>query len=313
LFSLWAPDDELAATKLAELALLVVYVLTTFVFMVRDGRAAIARDFVGAMAGFALLLGIAAIPSFFGQSGRIAALGGGPNVFGRNAALLLLVAVSSQLRQPRLDARLATALFAVTLVVLSGSRGAMVALGVASLALLWVARVQVSRIAWILSGGGTALAVFLATTSLGAKITLMFQERFVRLVLQERYTAGRDLLYLDALDLGARYPGLGAGLAAFPALGYGVYPHNIALEAFAEVGLVGVTLLLLVLRRPLLALVTRDARLEPSTTAVFVLLLCAAQFSGDFYDSRGVFLLALLATPAGPASRPRARPARADC
>jgi O-antigen ligase len=95
--------------------------------------------------------------------------------------------------------------------------------------------------------------------------------------------------------MGLRHPVAGGGLNAFQALGHGVYPHNVFLEAFAEGGILGVTVLVLFLARPLWLLgARRDDVLVP--LACFAVVLLSSQFSGNFFDTRGVFLLAAFLT-----------------
>ena len=126
----------------------------------------------------------------------------------------------------------------------------------------------------------------------------------MRLLVVERYDAGRTDLYLLAYDLGMAHPLVGVGLAGFSFLGLGVYPHNLELEVFAEGGLIGLVLLTLALAPACVKLATRAGRLPIAAPAVFVLLLFASQFSGDLYDARGALLLALLLALPGVSDQP---------
>ncbi len=113
---------------------------------------------------------------------------------------------------------------------------------------------------------------------------------------------------MEAYGMGRSHSVAGAGLGAFAAAhgGVGYYPHNLVLELFSESGGVGVGLLAI-----MVAVFLREAwrarqRLHALSFAAWMLLLVAAQFSGDLYDSRGVFLLplfALLREPAEAAQR----------
>jgi O-antigen ligase len=89
-------------------------------------------------------------------------------------------------------------------------------------------------------------------------------------------------------------PVVGDGLAAFPARGLGVYPHNIFLETFCEAGVIGMWLLGLVFVAGMVSLARRKHALDTATLSALVFILAASQFSGDFYDNgRSVFLFLL--------------------
>jgi O-antigen ligase len=124
------------------------------------------------------------------------------------------------------------------------------------------------------------------------------------------YLSGRETEYAEAYQLGLDHPVGGAGLAAFPALGLGVYPHNLFLEVFCEGGALG----LLLLGSALLAFLRsafRERRgLDPATVGALALFVFGSQASGDLYDSRALFLLMVMSTctstggEASPASLP---------
>jgi O-antigen ligase len=130
-----------------------------------------------------------------------------------------------------------------------------------------------------------------------------YDQRVRILLLTDRYTAGRTELYRSAWELGMTAPVAGRGLAAFPARGLGVYPHNLFLEVFSEAGVIGLALLVVTLAAGAAAAVMRLRALDGATVAGFVLLLVSSQFSGDLYDSRGVFALLVMAAMA-PAPAP---------
>ena len=65
------------------------------------------------------------------------------------------------------------------------------------------------------------------------------------------------------------------------------------LETFCEGGLLGCGLLLSALSYAGWKMRQLRRNLNSATLAAFVLLLVASQFSGDMYDSRGVFLVLL--------------------
>lgn len=292
--SAWAPDWTFALAKALELGLVTAALAAT----ARLARATAARDLSENLwRSMAIVLAVFALLglSSVGGSERMAVLGGGPNVFGRNMAVLAMLCVDSVMRGQRRGPAAIGLAVATMLVLLSGSRGAIVALALGVLVLVWCHRVRPGRlfVAGLALIAVTVLVVLF--TNFGQAAFGVFQERVIHLTLEEEHDSGRSDIYAQAIALGWTAPLYGDGLAGFAARGYFVYPHNLELEAFAEGGLVGVALLLLALWRPLGTLVQRPPGVSPMNLAAFVALLGASQVSGDFFDSRGVMLFGLLA------------------
>ncbi len=89
LSALWAPDRALAGLKALELAVLVAGTAGLALAVWRgDGPACRAGMIGAAMVGLLLLVSASLMTE---DTGRAAALGGGPNVFGRNMGVLTLL------------------------------------------------------------------------------------------------------------------------------------------------------------------------------------------------------------------------------
>lgn len=296
--SVWAPDPIAAAAKAYDL----LFVIWACVLLVSSLRTCGVQPtiegfwgglFIGALAMAALGV-VAAVIGVPG--GRLSVLGGGPNVFGRNMGLLALASLSLIFdgRRVRRNVGMAVAPVAALLVLLSGSRGAMLALFLGVIVYLFVRRVD-RRV------GRSLLAVVIvgavaAATQFGALAVAVFRDRFIIGLFVEQYFTHRDVLLLEAIRAGLQNPVGGLGLSGFKEVGTrGGYPHNIFAEAFAEGGFVGLVLLCL----PLLRYLGRWRRgMGPGdslTVAGLGLLGVASSISGDLFDSRGVFLLLLMA------------------
>jgi len=104
----------------------------------------------------------------------------------------------------------------------------------------------------ILCVGGAVLFY----SDLGERSLSTYQERILRLTVQERYDSERTDLVQTAYAMVLTHPVFGAGLASFPLYSTGFYAHNIFLETVSETGGVGVCLLLL----PLIAFVVFSVR-----------------------------------------------------
>jgi O-antigen ligase len=124
----------------------------------------------------------------------------------------------------------------------------------------------------------------------------MFQTRILNLTLENHYMSGREGLFQDAYELGLERPWFGQGLCGFKILFDLNYPHNLVLELFCETGAVGVSLLAVMLLFALIYIVRNRRHCDPTIWGSFGLMLTSSMFSGDLYDSRGVFLIALLAS-----------------
>ena len=296
---LWAPDPIHAATKAYDL-LFVIWSFGLAVMALRTGgvRATTNGFWGGVFACGLVIAAIGVVASFAGlESGaQLSVLSGGTNVFGRNMGLLALVSlrlVFDARRAPRMIGMVAAPVAAL-LVLLSGSRGSMLALFFGVIVYLFVRhvdwRVLLSVVAVAILG---AIAV---ATRFGELAVLLFRDRFLIALFVNQFFSYRDVLFLEAIRAGLQNPIIGLGLAGFKEVGtYGGYPHNMFLEAFAEGGLPGLILLCL----PFLKYARRWRRGmgpgDPLTVAGLGLLLVSSSLSGDLFDARGVFLLLLMA------------------
>lgn len=235
------------------------------------------------------------------RSGRLAVAGGGSNVFARLVGVLSLICMHHFISRKGPLRLLAFGGVVVTfgLVVASGSRGGTAAalagwvfyallLGRAfMLRTILVSAVPLMLVLYFLFLVGGAPPVY---SSDGSGFAADLYERWVTSTLLDFYTSDRDVLAAIAYDMWIDHPVFGAGLAAFPE----AYPHNLFLEIAAEGGSLCLTLLatLLFLMATHVRPSTPYARLAAASAG---LSLVAAQFSGDIYDSRNVFLFGFLA------------------
>ena len=297
--TVWAPDVDLALAKSYDLLFVVWSCLLTIVALRVCGSRSIIEGFWTALfvVGMGLTaVAVAVVATSVGVGQRLSVLGGGPNVFGRNMGLLALAAIHLILSRRRWlrGPALGVAPLSVLFVLQSGSRGAMLALFVGVLVYFAVHRVD--RRVVLLISLLTLLGVLLIATRFGELAVSMFRHRFIFLLLAERYFTHRDTLLLDGLTAGLEHPVGGLGLAGFVQLDSpGTYPHNVFVEALAEGGTVGLTLLCI----PFVLYLRRWWRgMGPGhslTVAGLSLLLVSSSFSGDLFDARGVFLLLIMA------------------
>lgn len=293
--SAWSIELSRAAVKASELGLLFVATIAVHRLARVAGPGAILDAFWTAIVPLLGVLALLALTSELGGSSRtrVAVLGGGPNVFGRNMAVLTLACLARSLVGRGRWPYFVAATLAGMLVVLSGSRGALVAALAGIVVIFYAERVRISRALYASVVVFVVALAVLSFTDVGQATLEVFRERVARLTFQEEYDSGRSDIYRRAFELGSASPIVGQGLGGFSSAGGHVYAHNIVLEAYSEGGLLGVLALAGVLV-PALVLVVRDAHVPALDRAAFVTLLVAAQFSGDFFDSRGVFVLAVM-------------------
>lgn len=294
LTSLWAPNGGLAIAKATDIALIAV-ACASVVCVVKKGLGpAVFREFwvwLFVLTGLIAVIALSVAISSGGAELRV--LGGGPNVFGRMMGMLCvssLYLISRRLR----TVFVVGVVVAVLLVVLSGSRGSLLALALAVVAFAIVDRLRIST--W-LPLGLCALPIFtflLFATEIGESATSRFQSRIVELTVQARHSAGREGIFSDAIDVGLEHPWFGAGLAAFKAQ-EGTYPHNLVLELFSEGGGTGVVMGGLIVFLAAGMACRHFCTLESAAVGGLVLILVASQVSGDFYDSRAFFVYVIMA------------------
>ena len=296
--TLWAPDLARAQQKAYDLVFVGWSCVLTVASVGLFGHRATMEGVWFSLFSLGVVLAGAGLIAVYssGYEGRLAAFGGGPNVYGRNMGLLAIASVRlvvDDRRWVRRPAAVVTPL-AVLLVMLSGSRGAILALFVAAIAYFsarkWDRRVFRLMLLVLAIGFGVV------ATQFGRVAVLMFQDRFIIALLIEGYFTNRDTLLRDGIMAGLRHPVGGLGLAGFAELeSKGAYPHNMFVEAFAEGGAIGLVLLFI----PFITYFGRwrsgMGRGDSVVFAALMLLLVSSSISGDLFDARGVFVLLLVA------------------
>jgi O-antigen ligase len=317
--ALWAPDAGFALSKVYDLTLVVVMSVGFGLAAIRQPTGRVLDAFWAVVVAATAVLALTGVRQLLGGGGgaRLAVLGGGPNVFARLMGMLSLGALYFWNRRGQAWIWIPMAATGVLLALLTGSRGGTASLLVAIAVFLGVARIPLRRLA-LLALLATAASVAAITLSpLGKALTHSMEERFFRLTLKYEgrgdseskvYLSGRESLYAAGYDLALRNPVAGAGLAAFPALGLGVYPHNIFLEVFCEGGALGLAFLAWVLLTFVRSAFRGRRGLDGATTGAAVLVLVGSQSSGDLYDSRALFLLMVMSTCTSAAGEEPARP-----
>jgi O-antigen ligase len=305
--ALWAPEASLSLAKLYELVLAGVMSVGFALAALRQPAARVLDAFWGVMVMATGLLAFVGMFQLLGGGGgaRLAVLGGGPIVFARLMGLLVLGALYFWSQRGRAWLWIPMAATGVLLALLTGSRGGAGAIIAGFLSFLVVGRIPLRRFAVLALLATAAVGVATLLSPLGKALNRSVEERFIRLTLKYEgghsaetkvYLSGREDLYAGAYQLGFDHPVTGAGLAAFPALGLGVYPHNIFLEVFCEGGALGLVFLGSVLLAFLLSALRGRHSLDGATVGAVVLMLIGSQSSGDLYDSRSLFLLMVMSS-----------------
>ncbi len=294
----WAPDASFALLKGYETFLTLGVLVTIGLWHNSTAADLFLRSFWQVLFALTGLLVVLALYSL--TTGRLAVLGGGPNVFAR---LMFLFAAASLGVSARF--RILGLVFSVigfALVALSGSRGGLLAAVVGGFAFLWMERARISSKLVVVMGGVATAAMVFVFTPLGRRVYDVFSYRILELTLQEGYTSDRDVLFEEAMEVWMQQPLLGTGISGWAALQWATaesmssHPHNLFSEILSEGGVIAGCLLLLAMYKFFRYIQrTRDYVHIPSIASA-AMFFAAAQFSGDFFDSRGIFICAMLAT-----------------
>lgn len=314
----WSEAEHDAALKLADLSLLLISCLLVVTFSGDEDFFRLFWIASSVALGTILLLGLLSLVGIAStadsdwqtrtQGTRLSVAAGGPNVFARQIGLLSLICLGAYTVATRRVMRIVTlagTFCCVALVVASGSRGGLLATMVGLMVYVGLTGVRtvVKLTAGIVAGMAVTFALYVALGGGGLDAIVAaadrseffsgLLDRWLIATLGERYVSERDILLDVAYDQWMEHPVLGAGLAAFP-LGY---PHNLFLEVAAEGGAI---CLLLLLAFGIACVLSVHGRTPYARLAIgcAALSLVAAQFSGDIYDSRNVFIFGLMAVAA---------------
>lgn len=297
LTTIWGSSAGLAADKAFELAL-----MSTVALVMAASRSCWLDDkiqlgFWSSIVIIGLALGTLAILN--GSDLRAYAPGGGPNTFGRNMGLMAFGALYLASRYGLLARAAAIGLVALAamLVVRCGSRGGLLASGGAAIIYTVSATTTLGKKILITGIMGAATAIGLFYTDAGQQAVEVFHGRVIEQTVENRYLAGRDDLWLTAIEMAQERLIFGSGLHEFELYNL-TYPHNIFLETAVGGGLVGVALLMVMLWTSFAGILRNPRRLSRLQFAAVMLVLLASQTSGDLFDSRGIFLLCSLFCPA---------------
>jgi O-antigen ligase len=311
----WAPVGARVTNALGDLLAIAVLVVVYWALAEWDRDRVVQLTLGCFLAAGVVYFLVAASGRGHEPDGRWAALGGGSNVFVRIMILASIAAVYFYCRSAGRIAWLVPLPAFIAGAVASGSRGGIVA-ALVSVALAIPPLLPRLRAGRVLSLTITVvLMAWITWLVIGQYIAQMFQERFVAITFEQRYTSGRDVLYTHAFNLFLDKPIAGVGLDGFYAVTNGslgqMYVHDLPLSVAAEGGLIGLILLggtCYALRRGY-AKVPRAERTIESRTAAYcgIFIAVASLFSGNYYDARLMWIFLILAAVGPPNPDPQHR------
>jgi O-antigen ligase len=295
----WAPDMELAVEKGLEL-LLMLAALFLMAFMLSKSNAQ--TLFFCFWSALILLIGsfalVALLTIDLGSINRVSVLGGGGNYFGRLMGLLCFGSFFMQKHKQNIIIWIPIIALSTILLVLSGSRGALLAYIGGILTYLVLEKVQ-PKLIIIFIMLSIILMGLLDYTRVGQKAAETFKHRVIKRVIEEGDDSSRLFIFRAAYDMWLEHPVRGAGLAAFRASGIAAYPHNLFLESLCEGGIIGFLLLISTFLLFLVKMLNLKPHIDSASVAALVLLFVGSQISGDFYNQRGIFIFILMITYSG--------------
>ncbi|SCG76508.1 O-antigen ligase [Micromonospora inositola] len=295
LSALWSPTGARLERVSWDLVVLWVLVIATAVFAAGDPRRA-ARVLLVLLLATAILYAAKGFLEGPQGQGRYSAFGSGPNVFARVIATGIIANVTLAVVHRRKLLLLPLPILAPA-AVLSGSRGALVSLVGAAVVffLLFVRRRRLLYLTSTVIVG--AVLSWTAWTLFGSDIATLVSRRYSLSGLQQTGFSDRPMLLSFAWSMFAEHPLSGGGLDGFFAT-YGIdYPHNYFLQLAAESGIAAVCLLVLIAvswwrgGRPWST--TPKEQVGCAVVAIYVAF--ASSFSGDYYDTRFLWIFAVAA------------------
>jgi O-antigen ligase len=234
---------------------------------------------------------LAVATSDFTQRASVA--DGGPNTFVRIVGATAISCIGLS-RIPQGVAFAATVGY-LSLVILTQSRGGLLAFLIAvSVQFTWAFGLRSKIIYGALAL--TSLGIVANFTSVGHRCVEIIEERVFSQTFVYTYTSGRDDIYSHAWSLWKENILFGIGLNASRSELH-TYPHNIFMEIGCDAGLVGVLIFVALLGTYAWCAIQCDTLVSKSIACMTLFYFLAAQFSGDLYDSRGLFFFgAMLAS-----------------
>lgn len=293
----WSPWKDESVNKIYEIILLIIIILVLHRWSVYGGLKHIRQTFWITLSILCIFLAISSFLSLIRVSFdiyRISVLGGGPNALGRNMGFLCLACLMFTRQSRYTYVFLIITVFAYLLVILTGSRGALIATTIAIVVYMMINDIHIKYVLSTMIFSGLLGFIILFFTPLGTAITNILEYRVGSLLIDQYYDSGRSLIYEEALQISNENLIFGVGLAGFSTYTSISYPHNLELEALTEGGMIGLLLLLLLLFIYMSQILGHFKTVHKTTFAAFILAFVFSQFSGDLFDTRTLFILMIL-------------------
>lgn len=289
----WSPDVDMAIPKAVETCMQLIIVLALYSARNTIDFSLVLHSFLNSLFIIGVVFVLILIQKGVGDEARVAVLGGGPNVFGRNMAIFFWTGQYFSNSGPHRSYAKVIGLVFGSFMILSGSRGALFAFAISCLVNFLLSPKKWIRMIMVTIITASVLGIFLAETRFINKVSFVLEQRFLKKTIEERYDSSRSELIDAAVQLAKKKPFLGCGLNSFGSSGLTdqPYPHNIFVEVLVDTGIAGVIILSVILIFFLISSGKLWNMVPQEAWSVFVVSLVHAQFSGDLYDSRGIFLL----------------------
>ncbi len=238
---------------------------------------------------FAVCYSVVVVLTALAYGSRGSIIIGGPNVATRVIFFGLVLSMEPRNRSRGVLSIVLTVLMGAAIVLL-GSRGGIVGAAISLLVyfLLHHRKRLVSARPKMTTFLAVLFSLFVVVFPLRGPIASVVENRVVRLLLMEQYTAGRDALFRTSWDHIVERPLFGHGLGAYYGF-LGNYPHNIFLELMIDGGF-ALVLVIAPLVLAAISIVWRSSRGSGSPICILPLyMLVVSSFSGDLYDFRYFF------------------------
>lgn len=292
--ALWSDNSSVFWDTMTDIACLLLAILT-IVFLLQWEAHLVSTTMLWCLFVTGLVFSLAGVLSATAGA-RVAAFGGGPNIYSR-ITMLGAIGIIGLVADKKLPlAAIAVTPVMITATILSGSRGGM-ASGIVGILFLipLVRRMRIGQL--LLAMLAVSVCAYAAYRRFSSLLGDTIETRIIELTVQDRYTSGRGDLLESAWQMFKDRPVFGWGLDGF-ATQYGqgfTYPHNIVLQIAAEGGIMGVIAFSGTLIVFFAAWKDRTATaMQITYRAAGALILTASMFSGGYYDSRFFSIFAVI-------------------
>ena len=297
--SLWMYYSDEQLIRVYDCALLILFVSCAFMISNMKNRDELIQWIWFYLVFIASVMFVVSLPAVLsggmtdeGEE-RLAVLGGGPNIYVRFVGVCLINSIYLCFKTRLLRHVFFIPLF-VCAIVLTGSRGGMLAVSVSVALLLYLEGVSIKKMFFLAFGVFCiGIVAMLISPNLMEGVRDTVERRITQKTFEDGSLSGREINYYNAYTHGMESPVWGHGMGSWRYYEGETYPHNLFLELFYESGLISVILctIMIIMALTTIKFIHKRKRLRSQYVCYIVMIFVAAMLSGDIFDNRCFFAM----------------------